>query len=251
MLQYNHLTVTYGKRTILNNISFTVKKGELTVIIGKNGSGKTTLLHALSSLVPYKGEILADAVPLSALTPALRAKMIAVMPQILPQPPITVRRLVAFGRQPFTGFSGVLSANDWEIVDEMLALTGLEALQESFVDKISGGERRKAFFAMMLAQKAPLLLADEPCANLDPEYSKYILSMLKSRKAAGDTILCVLHDINQAFEIADRLLVIDQGHLIFDGTPAQAASKHIPQDLFSLSAVTCCAQDGSTITLYQ
>ena len=250
MLTCKNVTVTYGKKNLIEDISFTVKKGELVVIIGKNGSGKTTLLRALSSNVRYHGDIRIEDTPAHSLEPSKRAQLFSFMPQILPQPHITLRQLVAFGRQPYTGLSGILSTKDWEIVDEVIALTNLESLKGSYVDKISGGERRKAFFAMMLAQKTPLLIADEPCANLDSEYVKYMLSLLKARREAGDTIVCVLHDINQAFEIADRLLVMDNGQLIFHGTPAQAVEENIPQTLFSLAPMRCIDEDGREAILY-
>lgn len=251
MITCSNLSVSYGKKNILDHLNFSVKQGELAVIIGRNGSGKTTLFKALSNAVPYKGSILVQGTDVRSIHPSRRARLLSVMPQQLPTPELTVRDLVAFGRHPYTGFSGILSAADWEIVDETIAHLGLSQLSSSHVNQLSGGECRKAFFAMSLAQKAPLLLVDEPCANLDPEHCKYILSLLKARRDVGDTILCILHDVNHAFSIADRILALDCGKLVFDGTPEQAALSRLPETLFSLQRIEGTDEQREKVIVYQ
>ena len=222
-------------KNILSDISFKVNKGEICVIIGKNGSGKTTLLRAISSNIPYKGEVLIQGK--KDLGIKARAMVIASMPQTLPIVPVTVRRLVAFGRQPYTGITGTLSKEDKDIVEAVIGETGISDIADKNVSVISGGERRKAFFAMMTAQRSPILLCDEPCANLDTEHQKQILSLLKMQKAKGNTVLCVLHDLNQAIEIADRILLLDGGRLAFDGTPEGLSD--IPERHFGLTKYVC------------
>lgn len=251
MVECKNVSVTLNRRTLLSDVSFMIKTGELTVIIGKNGGGKTTLLRAISGNVPYSGKILLDGNDLAAMKLSQRAKHMAVMPQILPRPPVSVRRLVSFGRQPYTGMSGTLTQDALKIIDRTIKESGLTALADRRIDKLSGGECRKAFFAMMLCQQARLLLADEPTANLDAEYSKHIIAMLRARKQAGDTVITVLHDINQAFETADRLLVIDDGALVFCGTPREAAAARIPQTLFHLQEIFCTDADGKQFILYK
>lgn len=251
MVECKNITVTLGRNTIVDNVSFNVNQGEICVILGQNGSGKTTLLRALNHNVPYTGEVNIDGQDIKNLTLKQRAFIMASMPQILPQPPVTVERLVSFGRQPFTGMSGILSAKDKEIVEKVLAENDLKNLAHKRIDKISGGERRKAFFAMMLCQGAKVLLADEPTANLDVQYTKHILNAFAKQKEKNNTIITVLHDINQALEIADRIIVMQKGRNVFDGTPLQACDENIPLKYFNMEKLKCTDKDGKEFFMYR
>ena len=221
-------------KNILSDISFKVNKGEICVIIGKNGSGKTTLLRAISSNVAYSGDLIISGTPLKDMKLTERAKMIASMPQALPIAPISVKELVSFGRHPYTGMTGLLVKADKEIVETAITETDIYHITDRNLSIISGGELRKAYFAMMLAQRCPILLCDEPTANLDTKHQKQILELLKKQKSKGNTVLCVLHDINQAIAIADRILLIDGGRLAFDGTPEELSANKIPEKYFGL-----------------
>lgn len=251
MVNCKDLSVSLQGRSLLRDISFQVKQGSLCVILGKNGSGKTTLLRALSGALPYRGSLTVGGRELQSLSPRERARSLALMAQNLPAPAIPLRRLLSFGRQPYCGFSGNLTPADWQVVDRVLADSGLEPLEKRLVSQLSGGQRRKAFFAMLLVQQAPLLLADEPCANLDSEVSKEILALLRGRRDQGDTVLCVLHDLNQALEIADQLLVMDQGQLCFDGSPEAFCEAGLPQTLFGLEALHYVDDQGREGRFYR
>ena len=251
MVKCSNLSVKTRNKVLLENISFSVNRGEFCVILGKNGSGKTSLLRTLSGNFKFDGEISINSQSLKTMQAKNRAKQMAIMSQILPQPAISVRNLLAFGRQPYTGLSGTLSQKDWEIVDKTLKDCFLENLADAKVNLLSGGERRKAFFGMMLVQQAPLLLADEPCANLDVEYSRLILSMLKERKNFGDTILCILHDVNDALELADRILLLDCGKLVFNGKPEDFIRQNLAKKYFSLSPCTCIDENGKKNLIYR
>jgi len=251
MVNCRDLSVTLQGRRLLEGVSFTVERGSLCVILGQNGGGKTTLLRTLSGVLPYEGSLTVDGRELRSLSPRERARTLALMAQNLPEPAIPLRRLLSFGRQPYCGFSGTLSPQDWQVVDRVLSTCGLEPLAQRLVSQLSGGQRRKAFFAMLLAQEAPLILADEPCANLDSEVSKEILALLRSRREQGDTLLCVLHDLNQALEIADQLLVIDQGRLVFDGSPEAFCAQGLPKQLFGLTACRYVDETGRSGCFYR
>ena len=149
-------------------------------------------------------------------------------------PDISLRKLVSFGRHPYTGPSGRLSESDDNAVTSAIKAVGLSDITDRNINLLSGGEKRLAYFAMMLAQSTPILFCDEPTANLDTEHQKEILSLLSGQRCQGKTVLCVLHDINQAIAIADRILLIDKGELTFDGTPDELVKNRIPEEHFGL-----------------
>ncbi len=251
MIQFSNVSVRLGRYDVVKDVSFSVDKGEICVILGQNGSGKTTLLKALSANAPYTGHILADGKDLSGLSRRERAAMIAFMAQNLPSPPVSVEKLISFGRQPYTGISGILSPGDKRIISQVLHRTGLEHIAGKRVDRISGGEQRKAFFAMMLCQQAPYILADEPTANLDVIHAKSILEMLAQRKTAGDGVIAVLHDINQALEIADKILLMEGGRAVFFGTPRRFCKKKFPLSHFGMERLECTGEDGKKQFIYK
>lgn len=239
MIECKNVTVKYGKREILHSVTFTAEPSRITVILGKNGSGKSTLLRAAAGLIPYGGSIALDGGEARPMNPAKRARHVSLMPQLLRSPDITVRRLVSYGRSPYTGFTGVLSPADREAVESVMKKTGISALADSHLGRISGGERQKAYFAMLLAQNTPNMLLDEPGAHLDAEYMKSLGDFLREERGGGKTVIAVLHDINRAVELADRMIVMHEGFLIFDGTPREFCDKSIPEDLFGMRRLEC------------
>ncbi len=239
MIECKNVTVAYGKKEILHSVSFTAETEHITVILGKNGCGKSTLLRAVSGLIPYGGSITVDGYEVRNMRSAQRARLVSLMPQILHSPDITVRRLVSYGRSPYTGFSGVLSPADRQKVELVMEKTGISDLADSYLGRISGGERQKTYFAMLLAQDAPHLLLDEPGAHLDTEYMKSLCGSLREERNSGKTVVAVLHDINRAIELADRIIVIHKGSLIFDGTADELCDSDIPQSIFGLQRMEC------------
>lgn len=251
MVECKNVTVKAGKKTIINNISFKADKGNITVIIGMNGSGKTTLLRAISSNIRYSGEIYIDGKALSEIPAKERATLISSMPQSLPNIPVKVQTLVSFGRSPYTGLTGALCDTDKEYIASAIEECDIKKLTEQRVDKLSGGEKRKAFIAMMLAQNTEMLLLDEPLTNLDTPYRRYITELMKQRKAKGNTLICVLHDINLALEIADRIILLDKGKLCFDGTPYEMTENNIPEKHFGLCKCSYTDNNGNKGAIYK
>ena len=251
MIECDKLCVRLGGKRIITDLSARFDDGAITVILGKNGSGKTTILKALSGLYGYSGSVRVDGAELKKQKRTEISKKVSVLPQILPQPPVTVATLVGFGRSPYTGFSGIMSPTDLNFVEQAIATTGIETLREKYVDKISGGERRKAFFAMVLAQSSNNVLLDEPCANLDAEYIGTVSELIKRLKSENKAVIAVFHDINMAFELADRLIFIENGKCIFIGTPNEAVEKHIPEKVFSLTPYTLTDAQGNKSIFYK
>ncbi|MBR5515494.1 MAG: ABC transporter ATP-binding protein [Clostridia bacterium] len=237
MIECKNLSVKGGNTTILSNISLKAKQGEIAVILGKNGSGKTTLLRAISSSIPYKGEIFIGGRNIKEYSKKMLSQLVALMPQSPPVVPLTVKELVSLGRYPYTGISGILSENDKNEIAKAIKSTKIEDIEHKRADIISGGERKKAYFAMMLARDPQILLLDEPSSNLDIPYQRYFTNMLKSCQNSGKTTICVLHDINHAIEIAQRIILLEDSRIVFNGTVDEFISNKIPENCFELERI--------------
>lgn len=196
MLIFDNVSVKYGKKSVLENISFRLNKGEITAVIGKNGCGKSTLVSCAAALLKYEGDITFQGKCVSDLSPRERAKNMSLLPQQLNPVPITVEELVAMGRNPHIDLTNRLNETDQKYIDHAINVMGLDGLRHKFVNQISGGECRKAYIAMVLAQNTELVILDEPTAYMDPGYvcafSDIIINLKESFKK---TVLVVSHDI--------------------------------------------------------
>lgn len=251
MIECKNLCVHRGGKKIITDFSMRCLDGTITVILGKNGCGKTTLLNAVDGLCNYSGSVTVNGVEVKAYKRKEFSQTVALMPQILTRPPVTVKQLVSFGRSPYTGISGILSPSDNQAVKHAVATVGIENILNQTVDKISGGERRKAFFAMLLAQNTDNVLLDEPCANLDAEYVGKISELINNLKKGGKTVVAVFHDVNTAFQIADKVIFIENGRCVFDGTPHEAMKNRLPERIFSLKPYYCTDEQGTKNVFYK
>lgn len=251
MIECKNLCVRRGAKEIISNFSMRCLDGTITVILGKNGCGKTTLLNAVAGLCNYNGSITVNGIEVKAYKRKEFSKTVALMPQILTRPPVTVKQLVSFGRSPYTGISSILSPSDIKSVNHAVETVGIENILSQTVDKISGGERRKAFFAMLLTQNTDNVLLDEPCANLDAEYVGKISELITDLKQDGKTVVAVFHDVNTAFQIADQVIFIENGKCVFDGTPHDAMKNCLPEKIFSLKPYYCTDKQGNNTVFYK
>ena len=230
--------VALGGKTVLRDISFSVGPGEIVALVGPNGAGKTTLLRAIAGLVPARGEIDIDGMALAALKPAQRARRIAYLAQNgAIHWPLAVRDIVALGRLPHAGAGARLGPADRAIVEAALRDCCLDHLGDSLADTLSGGERARVLLARALAVEAPLLLADEPVAALDPALQVATLRLLASQAAAGRAVIVVMHDLGQAARIANRFLVLVNGRLVADGPPRPLYESGALQSAFGIGFV--------------
>lgn len=250
MIELTDVSVFYGKKAAAKNISFCANTGEITVLLGKNGSGKSTLVRACCGNISYNGSIKIDGSEVSKMKPSYRSKQISVMPQIQRSPGVSVREMVSYGRQPYTGIRGILSKKDKEIVKSTIEKTGLTELSENSVNTLSGGERQKTYFAMLLAQNTPNVVLDEPGTFLDAGYMNFLCSFLLKQKKEGKTVLAVLHDINRAAEIADRLVVLNDG-VSFNGNAKQFIESGCAESLFGLEKYECVDKNGNQRVFYR
>jgi iron complex transport system ATP-binding protein len=223
LLSARDVTVRLGGTVIVEHASLTLRGGELAVLVGPNGAGKTTLMRALAGLVPAEGVIELGGRPHAALKARERARHIAYLPQgHVFYWPMPVAAIVMLGREPHADpFSGT-SAEDRAAVARALATTETEAFAARVVTTLSGGERARVALARALATQAPVLLADEPTASLDPRHQLVVMELLRQAARAGNAILATTHDLTLAARFADRVIVMDQGHLVAEGPPEQA-----------------------------
>lgn len=210
----------------LAGVTATFRPGEVTAICGPNGAGKSTLLSCMAGLLsPDEGSVSLNAAPLSSLTPLERARLIG----FLPQSPevawnVTVETLVALGRLPWRASPEADAAAVYAAIEAM----DLAHLRHRVVTSLSGGERARALVARVLAGSPRWLLADEPLANLDLGHQLALLGTLrKLAREQGLGVVLVLHDLAQAMNFADRVLVLSDGRVLADGPPEVALAAKV------------------------
>jgi iron complex transport system ATP-binding protein len=244
------VTVSLSGREIVRNVSATLAPGALVALIGPNGAGKTTLLRALAGLLPAQGAIRLGDRDLGAATPAERARLISYLPQgHQAHWPLPARDIVALGRYPHGARDPArLPAADRTIVDDALARTDAAAFADRNVQTLSGGERARVMMARVLAVQAPVLLADEPTAALDPRHQIEIMVTLKAEAARGALVIAVTHDITLAARFAARVLLMRDGALAADGTPAAVLTPGLMRDVYHVDTRQVLI-DGETLVL--
>lgn len=235
MLNIENLSVRFGQKQVLQNVSFSLRPNRLTALVGRNGAGKSTLLGCVNQQNPYTGTIALGKRDLAKLSHRERAKSVAILPQSLPAPHITAREMVALGRNPYLDFTGRLTAADREAVEQSLRDADAVELGERYVDTLSGGEKQRIALAMILAQDTPAALLDEPTAHMDLGYEAAFLELLqKLKQQRSKTFLVILHDLTQAVRYADDLIVLDGGKLIYAGSREVCLEQEILEKTFHL-----------------
>jgi iron complex transport system ATP-binding protein len=240
--------VRLGARAALAGIDIAIEPGALTIVVGPNGAGKTTLLRAFAGLLaPHRGIITIDARPLHALRPSERARTIAYLPQGGSIAwPIPVASVVALGRMPYGERGEALPEAGRRAVAAAIAALGLQGFEERPATELSGGERARVLLARALATEAPILLADEPVAALDPRHQLLVLDLLRDRARAGAAVVAVTHDLPLAARFAERIILMREGRLLADGTPREVLTARHLAASFGIEA-TVTEQDGTLL----
>lgn len=248
MLEFKDLSVRFGSRQVLRDVSFALRPHRLTALVGRNGSGKSTLLGCANQQIPYTGTITEGEKNLALIPARERAKAIAILPQSLPSPHITARELAAFGRNPYLDFTGRLSEKDKQAVEAALRDADALDLAGRYVDTLSGGEKQRILLAMILAQNTPIALLDEPTAHMDLGYEAAFLELLQRlKRERKKTFLVILHDLTQAVQYADDLIVLDEGKILFAGTRAECLEQEILEKTFRLRRYNVPDGEGERI----
>jgi iron complex transport system ATP-binding protein len=237
-LAADRIRVILSGRTVLNDISLSLSRRHLVALVGPNGAGKTTLLRALAGLLPSEGAITVGGDSLSSLSLRQRALRFAYLPQgHVVHWPLPARDIVALGRYPHGSTDPArLAPKDEEAVLRAMQATDVIALSERRMTELSGGERSRVALARVLAVQAPVLLADEPTASLDPHYQIEVMKNLRDAADGGMLVIVVTHDLGLAARFADMVLVLSEGRLASQGAPAAALSDKIMADVFRVSA---------------
>lgn len=234
----SNLTIKAKDTTLVEQASFDLNPGELVVLLGPNGAGKTSLLRgALGLQKPAEGQTQLGGAPVTSLTASERAQKIAYLPQIRPLAwPHRVKDVVTLGRFSHGASLGKLSPVDAAAVNGALAACDLDKLSERGTDTLSGGELARVHCARAFAAQAPLLIADEPTAALDPRHQFRILDLIKSYVEQGGGALLVLHDIELAARYASRLIWMKDGRIVADGSVKETLTPERLAETYGVAA---------------
>lgn len=222
MIELKGLTVGYGGKTVIREVSMAFQPGRVTVLLGPNGCGKSTLMKTTLGLLPRQGgEILYDGVDLERLTTRQVARKAAYLAQSREIPSITVRRMVLHGRFPYLGYPRRYRAEDYTAAAKALEWAGAAELADRPVQELSGGQRQKVYLAMALAQDTETVFMDEPIAYLDVRHQLEVMAVSRRLADMGRAVVLVLHDLSLALRDADQLAVLADGTLRQVGTPEE------------------------------
>ncbi len=235
MLKFENISVKTPSKELLQEVSFSIKPHTITAVIGKNGSGKTSLVSCIAGEKKYTGSITYEGKDIRLMSLKEKSRLISVLPQLLPTPHITVKELVGMGRNPYLDLGKNFTQTDEEYVEKALFDITIKEIEDKYLTEISGGERQKAYIAMVLAQNTRVIVLDEPTTYMDMQYSKEFMTLLLRLKTKNKkTILAVMHDLNSALENADNILVLDEGRAVFYGSKEECINSAIIEKIFDL-----------------
>ncbi|MDO4896228.1 MAG: ATP-binding cassette domain-containing protein [Moraxella sp.] len=248
MIKVKNVSHSIGHLPILKNVSFELATGQIIALIGANGAGKSTLFGLMARMNPLQtGQISFDGNDINATSDADMAKVVAMLTQESHiQGRLRVRELLMFGRYPY--HQGRPTQADKDKVEEMIATFELEPLAERFLSDLSGGQRQRVLIAMVVCQDTPYLLLDEPLNNLDMYHAGRLMRQMKVLANAGKTVVIVLHDINQASQFADTVVMIKSGEVVSVGQPVDVLTVENMKTLYGVD-VTVLMHKGKPIVV--
>jgi len=245
MLEIRDLTLAYGERVALRDVSLSLARGELLGVVGPNASGKSSLIRAITNVItPRRGEVRLDGSPVRGLSQRELALRVAVVPQnpTLPEA-FTALEVVLMGRTPHLGLLQSEGRADWAAVRRALEETDAWELAERRIGELSGGEKQRVVVARALAQEAPLLLLDEPTAHLDVGHQAAVLELVQRLCCSNGVdgrpraVLAVVHDLTLAAQYCDRLVMLSEGRLVADGPPHEVLSPQVLSSVYRTQVV--------------
>jgi len=237
LLALRDLRATLGGVEALRGVSLRVAPGEVVGLIGPNGAGKSTLLRAALGLIGAQGSRSLGGDPLERLSPRDRALRAAFLPQEREIGwPVSVAALVGLGRAPHRAPGAPMRAADHAAVAEAMARMDVARFAGRPATQLSGGERARALMARALAQGAPLLMADEPAAGLDPAHQIALMATFRALAGEGRGVLASLHELGLAARWCDRLAVLDAGRIVAEGPPEAVLTPALLARIYGVTA---------------
>ncbi len=255
-LTADDLVLAYERTEVVHGVSVRLLPGVVTALVGPNGSGKSTLLRSLARLHRIgagRVELAAGGVTqdVAALSAREFATKVTLLSQSRPHPSgLAVRDVVAFGRHPHRRRFAPLADGDRAAIDRALTLTGMTAMADRAVDRLSGGELQRVWLATCLAQQTDVLLFDEPTNHLDLRYQIETLELIRDlADEQGAAVGVVLHDLNQAAAVADRVVLMAQGRVHAAGEPADVLTDEHLTDVYGIAVLTTLDPDTGRLRI--
>ncbi|MFH2008873.1 MAG: ABC transporter ATP-binding protein [bacterium] len=246
ILTARDVALRLGGQEILRGATLTAHPGEVTALVGPNGAGKSTLIRVLAGLLkPNRGEVTLRGRPLRSYTPRELGQTLALVPQdTRVDADFPVGDFVAMGRYPHLGRFRPPGPDDRRFVAEAMEAAEVSALHERLMPTLSGGERQRVFLSRAWATRAPVILLDEPTANLDVRHALQFHQALARLVAEGRGALVAMHELNAALRHADRVAVMDAGVIVAEGSPAETLTEECLRDVFGVKARRVTGPDG-------
>ncbi|WP_135366335.1 ABC transporter ATP-binding protein [Halosimplex halophilum] len=240
-----------SEEPVVDGESLVAAPGEVTALVGPNGSGKSTLLKAMADqLAPEAGAVRIDGREVADMEAKDLARRLGLLSQENVAPDtITVGKLVEHGRYPHRGFFDGLTDEDRAAVDRAIELAGVDHLRGRDVGSLSGGQKQLVWIAMVLAQETDVLLLDEPTTFLDMHHQLEVMEIIERLRADSDkTVVVVLHDLQQAARLADRVVALKDGAVQGRGDPEAVVTEELLADVFGIEADVVPTERGPQIT---
>jgi len=249
-IEAEKITLGYGRAPVVSGLSFTLRPGQITGLVGPNGCGKSTIIKALSRVLrPRSGKILLNGRDINTVPRLELARLVGVVPQI-PLLPSTFTGLevVLMGRNPHLGFFQYEGAGDMKIAMAAMESTRTAHLSGRRIGELSGGEIQSIVIARVLAQETEAVLLDEPTANLDIGRQVYTLELMRELCGKGMTVGVALHDLNLAARYCDRLILLCGGGIVAEGAPAEVITAGNVSSVYGEGSTVYCI-DGMPAVL--
>lgn len=235
MLEFKNVNIYYDKKHAIKNASFVIRENRIVMVVGKNGAGKSSIVNAINGTINYNGEITIDLKNIKEIKNKEKAKLISILPQKLPLVHIKVKELLEFGRNCYTTLLGGLSQEDKKAIDNAVNIININDLLDKYLDELSGGELQKAYLAMVISQNSNIIVLDEPVTHLDKEYeSLFLRKLIEIKNKLNKTIIIVIHDINDAVNFGDDIIVIEKGNIVFNDSVEKCLNEEVLEKTFNL-----------------
>lgn len=252
LVRVRDLGFRWGKKTVLDEISFTIISGQIVAILGKNGAGKTTLIKCLNRVqTPQNGKVEICSKDISRQSLIELSKSVSYVPQsVRTSFPMDVFDVLLLGRRPH--ISWMTSSEDLEAVSETLRKFGLEDLAFRRFDRLSGGERQRVIIAKAVVQNPRVYLLDEPTSDLDLQHQLLVMEAVTDiiRNSGGSkSAIFAIHDINIAARFSDRVILLHEGRILADGTPSEVITRSNIATVFGVDSEIAPSSSNSPMNI--